>query len=329
MAISVPPVRYDATAARPDWPELPTALRAAIETRLGAPVRAARTARGGFTQGFTALLETADGDRAFVKAASLAEQWHLCDWYAREAAVTAALPAGLPVPRPRWTLSAGDWYALCLEPIDARMPGLPWHPDELSATLTGYARLADALREPPAALLALHPPRLAELAREDLACWREIATGRTGLPAGAPAGVRERLADLVALEALLPGYAESGALIHGDLRLDNVLLDRAGTAWFCDWNWFCFGPPWFDLATLLITGYASGLPVDALFADHPAARDAPPDGLDAALAALAGYSLCRAASGAAASGAHHALRAHQQWSGEQSWAWLAQRRGWS
>jgi hypothetical protein len=41
-----------------------------------------------------------DGDRAFVKAAPLTEP--LADWYAREAAITSALPAAVRAARPRW-----------------------------------------------------------------------------------------------------------------------------------------------------------------------------------------------------------------------------------
>ncbi|MFY1687273.1 phosphotransferase family protein [Plantactinospora sp. WMMB782] len=325
-AISVPPRPYDATAVRPGWADLPAELRTAIGARLGARVNWASTAGGGFTQGFAGVLQTVAGDRVFVKAASLVDQRHLSDWYAREAAITAVLPAGLAVARPRWTLTAAGYHVICLDAIDGRMPGLPWHPAELAATLDAYATVAAALRQPPGELVALGVPRLADLARADLAWWAELAAGRETLPE-VPAVARHRLADLAALESRLPGYADLPSMIHGDLRVDNVLLDSAGLAWLCDWTWLSFGPPWFDLASLLVTAYASGLDADALFATHPAARDAPPDGLDAALAALSGYWLIRAAAGPD-SGAPHA-RAHQRWSGETALGWLAERQGWA
>lgn len=323
--ISVPPRPYDATAERPGWADLPTELRAAITARLGARVNWASTASGGFTRGFAAVLQTVAGDRAFVKAASLLDQRHLSDWYAREAAITAVLPAGLAAARPRWTLTAAGYFAICLDAIDGRMPGLPWVPAELEATLTAYATVADALRKPPADLAALGVPRLADLARADLAWWAELAAGREALP-DIPAVARGRLAELAALEARLPGYADSTSMIHGDLRVDNVLLDASGAAWLCDWTWLCFGPAWFDLAGLLVTAYASGLPATTLFDTHPAGYDAPGDGLDAALAALSGYWLVRAAAGPGTGSPH--IRTHQRWSGEMSLAWLAERQGW-
>ncbi|MGK5742278.1 phosphotransferase family protein [Micromonospora sp. URMC 103] len=327
MPATPPP--YHATAVRPDWTELPAGLRSAVADRLGAPVTGARVAGAGFTRGFAAVLTTADGSSAFLKAAPWADQPRLVDWYAREAAVLARLPAGLPVPRLRWTVTAAGWYAICLDAVDGRTPRLPWPPEELAATLAGYADLAAALADPPADLLALDPPRLADLAREDILWWGEVAAGREPVPP-LPTGLGGRLHELVALESRLPGYAAAAApdaLIHGDLRLDNVLIDAGGGAWFCDWTWLCRGPAWFDLAGLLITGYASGLDVDRLFAGHPTAAGAPADALDVTLAALAGYFLTTAA--ATPPTASPQIRRHNRWSGEQALAWLAARQGWT
>ncbi|MFU8874807.1 phosphotransferase family protein [Micromonospora sp. SL4-19] len=323
-ATSLPPVPYDATAVRPDWAELPAGLRDALAARLGGPPVAVRVARAGFTRGFAAVLTGPDGSRVFVKAAALAEQRHLVDWYAHEAAILARLPAGLPVARPRWALTEAGWYALGLDAVDGRTPGLPWDPAELDAALAAYDEVAAALADPPAELVALGLPRLADLARDDILWWGEVAAGREPtpeLPAWAP------LSELVELESHLPGYAEHGGLAHGDLRVDNLLLDAGGRAWICDWNWLCHGPAWFDLASLLITGYASGLDADAAFATHPASAGAPADALDVTLAALAGYFLTSAAAGPSTASPH--IRSHQRWSGDQALGWLAARRGWS
>ncbi|TCB96646.1 aminoglycoside phosphotransferase family protein [Micromonospora zingiberis] len=318
---------YHATAQRPGWDALPAAVRAALSARLGAPVVEARVATAGFTRGFAAVLRTADGGDAFVKAAARAEQPHLVNWYAREAAILARLPAGLPVPGLRWTLWEAGWYALCLDPVDGHTPRLPWHPAELDATLAGYADVAAALSDPPAELADLGLPHLADLARDDILWWGEVAAGREPLPP-LPAPAAGRLTELVALESRLPRYAAGATgLTHGDLRVDNVLIDPARRAWFCDWTWLCHGPAWFDLVGLLITGYASGLDVDARFAAHPVAADAPADAVDVTLAALAGYHLTAAAS--VPPTASTQLPAHQRWTGEQALSWLARRQGWT
>ena len=67
--VSLPPIRYGATAVRPEWSDLPQAARDAIGARLGSPVVTATSAGGGFTQAFAAVLTSADGKRVFVKAA--------------------------------------------------------------------------------------------------------------------------------------------------------------------------------------------------------------------------------------------------------------------
>jgi hypothetical protein len=322
----VPPVPPDRTAVRPGWTELPAGVRDAVQRRLGSPVVVSHLAGGGFTRGFAAVLGLADGGRVFVKAAPTLTAPHLADWYVREHAVVDALPPGLPVPRPRWLLETDGYLVACADAVDGRIPALPWRAAELDEVLRAYADLAAALVEPGAGLLALGLPRFADLARHDLAWWREVAEGREPAPAGGP-DHRGRLAELVALESLLPSYAHTGAVMHGDLRVDNVLLDHAGRAWFCDWNWACHGPAWFDLVTLLLPGYAGGLDVDTRFATHPVARDAAPDALDVALAALSGYYLTAAGAGPTDASPH--VRGHQRWSGTVALAWLARRRGWS
>jgi hypothetical protein len=294
-ALPPPAVPYGATAVRPGWPDLPADLRAAITARLGVPVRWATTATGGFTRGFAAVLDTADGGQVFVKAAWLVDERHLCDWYAHEAAVTAVLPAGLRVPRPRWTLTAAGHFVVCFEAVSGRTPACPWSPSELSATLATWAETAAALETWTDADLRL--PSLGALARADLSWWQEILRGREPLPPGA-AVARDHIRDLARLEAAFPPMCDaSPGLTHGDLRMDNVLIDPSGDAWLCDWNWMCHGPAWFDTVGLLVTAYASGLDADALFEAHPTAVGAPAGAVDAALAALSGYLLTRAAAG--------------------------------
>ncbi|MET8234361.1 phosphotransferase [Micromonospora sp. NPDC005298] len=324
--MSSPPSAHHAGAPRPSWSALPAALRHAITGRLGSPVVAARVASAGFTGGFAAVLDTAEGGRVFVKAAASAGQAHLADSYAREAAILDRLPVGLPAPRLRWTLYEAGWFVLGTDAVDGHTPHRPWTPTELEATLAGYAEVAAALADPPAGLTVLGLPHLADLARSDILWWEEVAAGREPAPA-LPLAVRDRLPDLVELESRLPRYAAgSTGLIHGDLRVDNVLVDGDGRAWFCDWTWVCAGPAWFDLAGLLLTAYADGLDTDRLFATHPSTADAPPDALDVTLAALAGYYLTGADAAPPTVSPH--LTAHRRRSGGQALDWLARRQGW-
>jgi hypothetical protein len=319
-AVSLPEVAYGATAVRPDWGDLPAALRDAISARLGAPVATATSAGGGFTRAFAALLTTTDGERAFVKAAPLTEP--IADWYGREAAITAALPPAVPAARPRWTLEAAGHFVLCLDAIPGHVPALPWAPADLSATLAAWRTSAVALSGPGTELLSLGLPRLGDIVRDELSWWTEIAARRAPLPP-APAWVPARLSELAALEGGLPELVTGSGMLHGDLRVDNVLLDGYGAAWLCDWTWPCLGQPWFDTVTLLVTAYASGLDVDAALEPW----QAPAEGVDGALAALGGYWLTGAARGPSSASPHS--RQHQRFSGAQALAWLAERRGWA
>jgi Phosphotransferase enzyme family len=319
--ISLPEVPYGATAVRPTWLDLPESLRQAISRRLGGPIAAALSAGGGFTRAFAAILATSAGPRAFVKAAPLTDP--TADWYAREAAITSALPEAVDAARPRWTMVHSGYFVLCLDAIDGHVPSLPWSPAELDAALAAWATAADALAHPSAELLAVGVPPLPEILRAEMSWWTEIAAGRERMPRTARHTVAPaRLRELAALERALVPLAAGPGLLHGDLRIDNVLIDRGGRARLCDWTWPCFGAPWFDAVTLLVSAYASGLDADA-----PLHRwNPPPDGVDGALAALAGYWLVRADGGPSSASPHS--RQHQRFSGEQALAWLAERRGW-
>jgi Phosphotransferase enzyme family len=315
--ISLPDVPYGSTAVRPRWPDLPESLREAIQARLGAPIVAAQSAGGGFTRAFAALLTTGSGGRAFVKAAPREDP--NSQWYAREAAITADLPREIDAARPRWTMEDSGYFVLCLDAIDGHVPALPWRPAELEATLSAWSTAAAALKTPTTPGL----PPIAEIIRGEMSWWSEIAAGwermpRTARHTVAPAHLRE----LAALEQNLPHLVEGPGMMHGDLRIDNVLIDRDGRAHLCDWTWPTLGAPWFDTITLLISAFASGLDADAYLARW----NAPPEGVDGALAALAGYWLVRADGGPSSASPHS--RQHQRFSGEQALAWLADRRGW-
>jgi Phosphotransferase enzyme family len=317
--VSLPEIPYGATAVRPGWSDLPPAVRDAISDRLGSPVTSAVSAGGGFTRAFAAVVTMATGDRVFVKAAPGTDP--NADWYAREAAVTAALPPAVPAARPRWTLAAAGYFVLCLDAIDGAVPALPWTHPALDAALTAWSVSAAALAEPTDQLLRVGVPPLAELLRSDLSCWSGIAAGQMPMPV-VPEWTVARIAELVELEHELPALVVGPGVLHGDLRLDNVLIDRCGKAWLCDWTWPCRGAAWFDTVTLLVSVYASGLDADALLAPW----GAPDEGVDGALAALSGYWLTRAA-GAPTTASPHS-RQHHRFSGEQALAWLAERRGW-
>ena len=351
--VALPDVPYDSTAVRPHWSDLPAALRTAIAHRLGSAVVQARSASGGFTRAFAAVLTTESGERVFVKAAPAQDP--TAEWYAREHAITAALPTGVRAARPRWILSEAGYFVLCLDAVDGRTPTLPWSTTDLNAALAAWSTAAAALSDPPPELSAsarrgtahapperpavterdvspelpaatqahLELPALPQIVRDHLSWWSEIAAGRVPTPPGLPAWLTSRLPELAALEQALPDLVAGPGMLHGDLRIDNMLIDADGNAWLCDWTWPCLGAPWFDTVTLLVSAYASGLDVDRLLAPW----GAPAAGVDGALAAMSGYWLVQAA-GPPSSASPHSGQ-HHRFSGTQALAWLAERRGWA
>jgi aminoglycoside phosphotransferase (APT) family kinase protein len=308
--VLLPAVPYDRTSVRPGWADLPAALR----DHLGDVIRVRPTATG-FTSGFAARLEFADGSSCFVKAIDLSNP--LSAGYLAEARFAAALPQSLPAPRLRWADELAGHIVLCFDAIEgARTPALPWDPAELDAALRSLATTAAILADPTAQLLAAGPHSFPDTLDALLSHWRR---GTAEHP---------RRAELAELEAAFDrGTRQSTGLIHCDLRLDNVIIDGEGRAWLCDWSSLSTGPAWFDLVSLLISAEASGLDPDPLFFGHPTAAGLPEEALDAALAAFAGYYLYSGARPEIPTSP--ALREHQRYYGGLTMRWLSRRRAWA
>lgn len=310
----LPSVPYDRTANRPGWEDLPAEFRQALEERLGARVVDVRVSGCGFTPGFAALVNTADGEQHFIKAASRATD--VAGWYEQEAKFTAVLPAGIPSARLRWSADLAGHFVLCLDPIPgAHTPELPWVPAELKSALEALTVTSEILAQPTAKLLSVELGSWGEVIDSALNKWR---TGQAEHPqSGELARLESRFDEMT---------RDSTSLIHCDLRLDNIVIDSVGRAWICDWNWLVHGPVWFDLISLLLSAEASGLDVDALFESHPVATGLPPDALDAGLAAFLGYYLYAGAQPEIDTSPE--VRNHQRYYGELTLRWLARRQGW-
>ncbi|MFB8088157.1 phosphotransferase family protein [Streptomyces sp. NPDC055992] len=320
-----PRPQYDSTAVRPRWSELPPGVRELVARHVGGAVDAGPSAGSGFTGGFAAVVHGSGGAQ-FIKAVDSGENAVIADGYRREAEINQALPPEVPAPRVRWIEERGGWVVLGFDAVEGgRMPAEPWRPDDLRATLGACALTAEALAVPSPHLLELGVEPLD--AEGDFTDWRDLRAGRNGagsLPAWVPLGLLPQLAEL---EGQWRQATAGTAVLHHDLRQDNVLIDARGGAWICDWNWACLGASWFDLVLLLATAFADGHDATALFAAHPTAVGVADEQLDAALAALSGFFLVSGARPPADWSPH--LRQHQTWCGEVALRWLSDRRGWT
>ncbi len=162
---------------RPSWPDLPAAVRAAVETWLGAGVSGWTSHDGGYSQGLASTLRTDAGD-VFVKAVG-PEHPFTADLYRLEARTARALPAGTPAPALRWVLDddldgAGTWVALAFDAVPGRAVATPWRDDELAA-VADLARRIGEVEVPADSLL----PRFADTVE-----WREWEDLADRRPAG-------------------------------------------------------------------------------------------------------------------------------------------------
>ncbi|MFF9494361.1 phosphotransferase [Streptomyces flaveolus] len=267
--------------ARMDWWALPASVRRGIEASLGSPVENAVTQAGGFSPGVAARVRLVDGRRVFVKAAGPEPNPDTPDLHRAEARITAALPVTAPVP--------ALLMALDLEDVDGKMPAQPWQPDELQRVLAATTELSVLLDPSP-----IEVATVADRFGEEFQGWRQLAAAFTeGVEDLAWLGswAQRNLGRLADREAAWSTAAAGSALIHGDLRADNVLLTDDCVI-FIDWPWAAVGASWFDIVLMGPSVIMQDTPDAMRFLDqHLCARAADPDDVTSVLIALTGYFL--------------------------------------
>lgn len=300
---------------------MPEPVRRAIETELGARVVDAQSHASGFSPGVAATLTLAHGGRVFLKAASPDPNPTAPEIHRQEAVIAAAMPRDAPVPAFRFAYDDGEWIALAFDNVDGAPPAEPWEPGELTRVLIALHDLARSMTPSPVAARAAHDA-LAPL----FTGWQSFATDESAAAALPPAW-RDRLDELVMLEAWALPASAGDTLLHLDVRGDNVLLTR-DRVFFVDWPWAAIGAAWVDLALMLPSVALQQGPAPAEIWDaHPLAVAADPGAVDAVVCALAGFFTWQAQ--LPPSPGIPTLRAFQAAQGVEARAWLAERRGWT
>ncbi|MFI2738143.1 phosphotransferase family protein [Streptomyces sp. NPDC018711] len=278
-----------AAGVRMDWWAVPPGVRSRVEASLGSPVDHAATQAGGFSPGVAARMRLADGRRVFVKAVGPEPNPDTPGLHRAEARITAALPATAPVPSLLMALDLDGWVVLVLEDVDGRTPAQPWRPDELRRVLAATAELSALLDPAP-----VEAPTVADRFGGKFRGWRQLAAasarGADDL-AWLDPWARRHLVRLAEREAGWTAAVAGSALVHGDLRADNVLL-TGGRVVVVDWPWASVGAPWFDVVAMGPSVIMQGAP-DAvgLLDGHLRARGADAEDVTTVLVALAGYFL--------------------------------------
>ncbi|NMM16504.1 MAG: aminoglycoside phosphotransferase family protein [Cellulomonas sp.] len=288
---SAPPLAF--SGQRLGWADLPRAVRNRISSLAGARVTAESSANSGFSPGFAAILELTDGRGVFVKAVSPEQNPESPDLARAEIRVAAALPPQVPAPRLYWWHDDGEWVILGFEVAHGRPPEVPWRPDELKLVLDALIPLADTEPLPGHAL-----PRTDVKLASDFTGWRRLQqrpadeidalVARSGeVGAWAQANIDR----LIRWEEDSLRVCTGRALVHGDLRADNAMIDPDHhRVTLIDWPHASIGAPWLDLAFMLpsVAMQGGGDP-QAHFWSHPVSDGVPPQDLRAALAGLTGF----------------------------------------
>lgn len=308
------PLDYSSTSERPAWASLPTEVREGVAAICGSAIAsAAPPVRSGFTGSYAGLLTLDSGRRVFAKAGGPALP-HVVSALAREAEVLPHLAELKCAPRLLGSSAVekrddGDWRVLVLDVIDGHQPGDPWRrgePDAVAAACVDVASLRGSRA------CAITTASLGEEIGEDehaLTAVNELVAGRVRWPDGIPAIGAGARRDLIGLAAHASAALYGDALVHSDLRPDNLLIERDGRARIVDWNWVMRGPPWIDLAGLFPFFAWSGVDIRP-YAALPLFDGVPADDVDAFFAILIGY-LIHGQDKQPPPGCTPALRAHQ------------------
>ncbi|MBO0682944.1 MAG: aminoglycoside phosphotransferase family protein [Candidatus Dormibacteraeota bacterium] len=238
--------------------------------------------------------------------------------YRSEAATMPHLPPGLPVPHLLDVYDDGKWVALMYEDVDGRHPALPWRSDDLERVARALADLGAALQPSPWP----DAPGFAEANRTFVGAGRELAAAPD--PDLDP-WLWRRLERLAAEEIGVAGLFGGDALLHTDIRSDNLLITPDGEVVVLDWAGPCNGAPWLDLLLFAVTVNAEGgADPEQVVRRHPLTRDINPSWIDAVLLTTAAnfWSLSRLPEDPALPGS----RAYQRAYAEATLRWL-QRRG--
>lgn len=318
----VPVPDYRRTANRRTFSELPDVLRERLSAHAGGRIVSVRSAGGGFTNGFAALLGSDTGAQIFAKAAPASDSV-IYPAYERESRVVPRLPEGMPVPRlhlaEHHVVDGVDWQLLVYEAVEGRMPGQPWNEADLAAVESACVRAAERLSGFPAALagdplaedMAQVPSQFAPIIDGGPSPWflPELDAGQARL--------------FQASLDLCPEALAGDAVLHGDLRPDNILIS-SGRALICDWNFLGTGAAWTDWVGVLPYARGGGLDADAWLRRSVLTRDVPAEYIDAWLAALLNYMINSGTSPEVPASPH--LRSHGRYTAELIWDWAISRK---
>lgn len=272
--------------ARPAWRSLPAPLHRRVEQALGAPVTRAARAWGGYGPTPTFRLFLAGGKRAFFKGTNKTSNDVARDALVREERVYRDLASLIEPYAPMFydSFRLDDWHVLLLEDVGPKSV-LPWTPAKTKQVASALAEfhLATLGKELPAWLPGLQdnlqPHVWSHIVVESHDLW-EIAALAGEKRAEAHTWLQATIPLFSRLVEEMAQPATPFVLMHGDLRSDNLRLERGRLRLF-DWPSVSAGLAEFDIVpfaqSVTVEGgvepeqvmgwYAEGLPVNSKVLD--------------------------------------------------------------
>jgi aminoglycoside phosphotransferase (APT) family kinase protein len=301
-------------AQRLSWWHVSEQVRSAVNASLGSDIEEAVTQEGGFSPGAAVRVRTTSGRRAFVEALSEDRHSPSLALYRTEAEVMPRLPRELPVPRLLDVYDDGSWVALIYEDVEGRHPEVPWKASERDRVAVAIADLASALDPSP----WTESPRFEEVNAGFMKAWWTFSDSP---PSGLDPAVLRMLDRLTAVD--LAEVVRGEALLHNDIRSDNILLTPDGRVVFIDWGMPCKGAVWQDLMMFAFPSAAEGVDPEFLVRSHPLTRDVAETSIDIVVAA--GYAAGRMLAERPVDPAMPAGNAYHVACAEASLRWLERR----
>jgi Phosphotransferase enzyme family len=235
-----------------------TDLDAALEEMLGSPITRREHVPTGYTHMERWRVTTADGRRAFVKDAVDDTS---AGWLRAEDRMYRAL-AGAPYLVGLLAFRDGDRPILALEDVGGDHWPPPWRPGDVEAVLATLEQVAAT--PPPEGLAAVSTSSIVR-------GWDEVAADPQpflGIGWAGSAWLDRSLPHLRAAASACD--LDGGALLHLDIRSDNLCVRADGRVAIVDWNLAGIGPPRIDVAFWLPSLAAEGGPSpEAVLPDAP------------------------------------------------------------
>jgi hypothetical protein len=242
---------------KPDWHDVPAALRAKIEAIIGEPVVAGEKVFGGFGPMATFALTTASGARHFCKGShpGNTKQGHAA--VLREIENLRVFPElkrfGAAF---RDVASQGDWHLMVLDHVPRVADVPPWTTSAVGQVMTAIAGFHRAT--PERAETILHDRWASDLIAKaqnwhTLRDKPDVRNGFVGLFEDREAASRwldAHLAQFIALKERGPDIGGPQGWAHMDIRSDNLIFAE-GRVLLVDWPVLSYGPQLLDIGFFL------------------------------------------------------------------------------